>query len=378
MLTPWLILAAWRLRNTGYILCLALPSIFLFGTYIKHAFPIIAGAILFFLWMERLSADSQKKEKIRIKHILRSDLPLFLSGIIYITLRHYLFNLESSPIHHVGQEYRFSSQAIIGSDSISPIMASGNIDIIFRLIKRAPEALRQNLDLIILLVSPLAVGLYIWLSTRQSRLLRLAGITSIAYVVCMVWLHFSGASVDNANRHFQIPGVLLTACLAAQTARGDWQGKIAKLVVVGSILVGGWTLAKRSVFLHYSTHPTIQHLSMRVSKEVMEKLEEIAADPREKIIAITVPMQAVYFHFTNHSSTRFIYITHATRQLHESHKGKIPYIIIPHRKEMLEENRLSRTCFVDYNEDEWETHVIDDWIFSEAKTVNSASHQSGN
>jgi len=145
MLTPWLILAAWRLRNGGYILCLALPSIFLFGTYIKHAFPIIAGAILLFLWMERLSEDSQKKKKISIKHILRSHLPLFLSGIVYIALRHYLFNFENSPVHHVGQEYRFPPQTIISSDSISPIMASGNIDIIFRLIKRAPERFRQSI-----------------------------------------------------------------------------------------------------------------------------------------------------------------------------------------------------------------------------------------
>jgi len=84
MLTPWLMLTAWRLRRCGYILCLALPSLFLLGTYIKHMFPIIAGAILLFLWMQRLSEDSRKEGKVSIKDVIRSDLPLFLSGIIYI------------------------------------------------------------------------------------------------------------------------------------------------------------------------------------------------------------------------------------------------------------------------------------------------------
>jgi len=373
MLTPWLILTAWRLRNCGYILCLALPSIFLLGTYIKHAFPIIAGAILLLLWMDRLSEDSRKKGKLRIKDILHSDLPLLLSGAIYIVLRYSLFNLENSPTHHVGQEYNFSPQTIISSNSIGPIMASGNIDAVSRLIKRAPETLRETLDLILLLVSPLTIGFYIWLSTKRSGLLRLAGIASIAYVICIAWFHFSGVSVDDSIRHFQIPGILLTACLAAQTAREGWQGKIAKLVVVGSILAGGWTLTKRSVFLQDYTLPTIQHLGMKASKEVLEKLEEIAADPRDKIVAITVPMQAVYFHFTSHSSTRFIFITHATRQLHEPHKGNVPYIIIPHHKGQLEENRLSRACFVDYNENEWDTYIVGDWIFSEVRPVHSDS-----
>jgi len=377
MLTPWLILAAWRLRNTGYILCLALPSIFLFGTYIKHAFPIIAGAILFFLWMERLSADSQKKGKIRIKHILRSDLPLFLSGIIYIILRHCLLNFETSPIQHSGQGYNFSFKTIIGSSSLNPILVTGNMEVVFYIIQRFSTALKNNLEPILFLLSLLAIGFYYRLSTRQSPLLRLAGIISLACVICIASLHFSGVAIGSGSRYFQIPGVLLIACLGAQTTAKGWQGIIAKFVIISSVLVGGWTLARRSIFFQSFTYPTIQHLSTKGPREVLEILEKISAEPGEKLIAITEPMQAVQLHFTSHPSTRFIYITDATRRLHEPNKGRVPRIIIPHPKEKFEENRQTRACFVDYKDDEWETYMIGDWIFSEARIVNSASHQSG-
>jgi len=227
------------------------------------------------------------------------------------------------------------------------------------------------------LLSPFAIGLYLWLFTKRIPLLRLAGITSLISAICIAILHFSDAAIDNASRHFQISGVLLTACLATRTAVKGWQGKIARLVIVGSVLVGSWTIARRSVFFQSFTSPTIQHLRIQESGGVVEILKKISAEPGDKLIAITEPIHAVYLHFTSHSSTRFFYITDATRSLHEPYKGRIPRIIIPHSKERFEENKQTRAYFVDYSEDDWETYMVDDWIFSEARTVNSIDHQSG-
>jgi len=373
MITPWLIFAAWKLRNSGYILCLTLPLLFLLGTYIKHAFPMIAGAILLFLWAERISEDKEKGIKLSVRSIIHSGSPLLFSGLIYLLLRHLLFNFKGSPIQYTGQGYDFSFNTIVITASSNPTIATGNTEALLRIFKILLEKTEWNFEFIFYLIAPVALGSYVWLSTRRLPLLRLSGIVSLACVICIALLHFSGAAVDNGSRHFQIPGMLLITCLAAQANTKGWRGQITKIVIISSIIAGGWTLARRSVTSQSFTYPIIQNLSAKIPQDVFNRIQEVAMEPGEKLIAITEPIQAVYLHFITHSSTRFLYMTDMDRKLSKPHRGRVPRIIIPHPRDQLEANKQTRERLIDYHQDEWRLYGVGDWIFAEAGEAGLAT-----
>jgi len=244
-LWPWVALIAWHLRNNNVLLVCVLPLLFLVGTFIKHSFAIYSLCIIAFLGIDKLSKIRGLRDESTlgaVRKLIAIPIPLITAGVLYIGLRHYIIDTSTSP--ELGASYyTYSIKEIWSQVSNSPLLSAFEVRslplrIWSKLLKVEPEVLRDKLTPLLILISPISVSTYLFLTSRKNPLARFSGITAIISVLVYCYLHLIGYAISLEDRHYKQAGSLLLATIAVVSVGKGRFAILARSTIIAAIAWG--------------------------------------------------------------------------------------------------------------------------------------------
>jgi len=372
-LLPWVVLIAWKLRNHSLLSFLVLPWVFLLGSFIKHSFAIHAICIISFLFLEttKSTLNSSERRKKDLQVIIRKGLLLSATGIAYIVLQSSFITKETaSPINPAVNEDLFSLSTYLGYSSWAPLLAPWGLGTLmemyiprfFDLEMRALVYLGPLLSML----SPLAIGFYIWLSFGKKPLTRLAGVSALLTSGIHFFIYHSGGIIELRDRYYQFPAFLFLAVAATQIFQNRWRGYLGKFLVGGAILIGTVNLIRGSIMnKNWRYHDTKANIAHLIPDAVAQKIEDLISKSEYSIIIRGV---APHLNTPINPSIGIMVFDAREGPRYGSIRGRVPLIVSAHW------DKLPISRFKDYSEEEWETYEIESWIIQAATTPNSTIH----
>jgi len=206
---PWVVIIAWKLRNNNLFLVLLLPFLLLLGSFIKHSFSIHSICIITFIWLEKsreILSSSDSRTAI-LRKLIKITTPLLATGIIYILLRDHFIEKTISPVSHDQTQPLFSLPTYLGYSVWGPLFAPWAIGsltdrIAPRLFDLGGVRIWSHLGWTLSTLSPLAIGFYVWLSSRKLLLHRLAGITALLTSILHFLIYHFGGIIELRDRYY--------------------------------------------------------------------------------------------------------------------------------------------------------------------------------
>jgi len=372
---PWIVLVAYKLRNRNLLLILLLPPLFLLGSFIKHSFAIHSICILSFLWSEKSRECLSPSDKIikNVKKSLKIVAPLFAIGIIYIVLRHYFIETESTPLRSGQPLFSFSTS--LGYSAWGPLMAPWGIGSLAdrlgpHLFELNGARIWEHLGPILSILSPLAIGFYAWLSLRKSPLICLTGVVALLTALIHFYIYHSGGVIELRDRYYQFPAFLFLAVAATYIYQSGWKMRTARILLGGSILIGAANIVQSG--LASKKWIPINHkmgVATFAPDSVIEEIYTLLNEAADSVLVISTPSLDAHLSLYPLYSTRILATYGNGREfnLAESFNGYAPLIVIAFPKELILKAKNCASRFVDYPEDEWESHESGNWVFLKTK-----------
>jgi len=370
-LLPWIVLIAWKLRSRPILSFLFLPWAFLLGSFIKHAFAIHSICIILFLFLETSRHTpnlSDKKTEVVLRTISKA-FPLVAIGFVYIFLRYHFITRESpSPTNPTIGEDLFNLPTYLGYSAWGPLLAPWGMGTLIDMY--APRFLNLNVRVweylgpLLSLLSPVAIGFYIWLSFGKTPLTRLAGITALVTSGIHFYIYHSGGVIELRDRYYQFPAFLFLAVAAMQVLQSEWRRSVARLVLGGAILIGTGNLI-RGVRANRSWEYRVpkMEVSSHIPNAVIEEIYTLVSNSEDSIIVSPTPILRPHLNASLSPSIRFVAFDKREGPVYESISGRVPLIVSAH---LTAWPSPPIALFKDYSEDEWETYEIQTWTIQRA------------
>jgi len=324
------------------------PLIFLFGSFIKHSFAICAICIITFLWLEK-NGDTLNPVKWKFETLRKSvqmSLPLLLTGVIYILLRHCLIDKVVSPVNPlIKSAPLFPLSTYLGYSAWAPLFSTWGIASLIG--KFVPRFFDLNgvrplihLGLLLSFLSPIPIGLYIWLSLRKAALFRLSGITAILTSGIHFFLYHQGGVIELRDRYYQFPGFLLLAICASQIFQTGWRCHLPRFILTGGILIGALSLVQGSfASKSWASYNSQMGISTNIPPAVRQEIYALANDSEDCILVTDTPILEAELAVFRPPATRFMAAFPPEYIDSQSFHGRAPLIIIIYPENHEQEGR---------------------------------------
>ncbi len=366
---PWIAWAATRLADKPGWLLLALPPLFLIGTFLKLSFPLSALALCAGLWLGRDDPPWRINGRaLRLAGVLGASFALFYAVLWVLFLSH-------GPTPGEAGQVMYSWPLVLGFSFTGPLMATGAFG---SLISRAvffPEApLLDNWNqiggLLCLLVAP-AVALYVfvWKHVPGARYRGMFLGFGVGYAVLLAWLYYRGASISMDDRHFRPAAIVLIPGLvqAGWMTRSAWLRRFLIAVALLAIAYGLAGFVNRVRYIRSVDNVGARGFTQsgipRSALGLLHSLDMTAPAPDKSIFYVTSPAIALDF-----SRVRTIR-THAEQESPASlsamhYKGRVDnLLIIKSGLTSAGQIKAILDSFVSYDQSSWRCHDESDCRF---------------
>jgi len=347
-----------------------MPLLFLLGSFSKHSFAIYGLALLAFLWIEAL-----RRAPHQIPARIWTTLPFVVAGVLYLIGRHFLFDQGVSPAGPGQVEHSFT--ATWGFSAIAPALAAtgaGSIaGRVFFLFGMPFEEAWNKLAWPLLILSPLPLGIYVWLSMKSRPLERFAGLTCLCAFAMLFVLMWRGGSISLEERHYRPAAALLIAVIGATCAAPSRRLALrARLAISAIVLFGLAAMLQRHISMRSATYPAGDGSGIAdMPPCVLAETREIAVHTAVNGSLVYLPTPALgpivpqgRLLVTDLLDRNAVWI--AAQNWH----GRVPLLTLVLPVQLANDGRAAmlRASFVDYAPIDWTRHTVDNWDFWQART----------
>lgn len=366
---PWLVLAAWRLRDRPVMQMLLLPPLLLIGSFAKHSFAVYALGLLLFLWWEAVRTHPRSFRKWGL-----AALPLIIVGLLYAVARLLLLPTGPSPADF-GQLHRTLTESL-GFAAHGPLFAAvGGGRFINRLFMHAGFFLEtgwQRFAPIFAVLAPISLALYVGLIRSSRPLLRLAGIMALTASAVLCFLYARGSFISLDDRHFRPAGVLILAslsCVAITAARPSLR-LFTKALLVLVVGFGVGSALQRRHIVGPSIFPTEQRTAIEafppVAQAELKRLDTALAHS-DAIIYLPVAELSPLVQSTRLIVTDAFY-TDGIWRAEGPRRGRVSAVslILPSAFGHDHRGQSLRDSFLDYPAAAWSCRTVEGWDFWQA------------
>ena len=366
--TPWLLLVAVAARNSGALSALLFPLLFLFGTFLKLTFPVVAlGLLLFWLvtrygWVPRL-------DRARLR-----DAALFaLSLAVSISLLYWIF-LQYGETGFSRQSHNRTFSLAVSFAFDAPFLSAFSLGTFLdRIILYPLHPLVSSYEAVdpwLWLLVPFALWTYVLaLRHAPTPLYRdLLASLLLALIGTFVWFYWRGSEVGFSDRYYRPAGFLLLPALI-----GAWRERDRVVrIFLGSLFAFSLAYGLASFLLR--THHLRQHASVgargfsqpNITPPALVALDQINARLPAGSALVHVPTIELALEVTRQrrSSGHGLHDTaeDLARQLYHGRPG---CVVVPLPDVFAADGRADRVLdsFVDLPHSQWHSYATGDWRF---------------
>lgn len=367
---PWIAWTTWKLMPHPVIFSLGLPILFLLGSFAKHSFAVYGLALLVFLWVEAL-----RRTPHRIPAKIGATMPFVIAGLLYMIGRQFLFDQGVSPSDPGQIEHPFA--VTWGFGAIAPVLAATGagsaIGRIFFVLGMTFEEGWNKLSWPLLILSPLPLVIYAWLSMRLRPLERFAGVACLSAFAVLFVLMWRGGSISLEDRHYRPAAALLIAVIgSACTAPSHRLALWARFTISAIVIFGLAAMLQRHISMRTNTYPAGDGSGLAdMPSRVLAKTREIAATNTSDGSLIYLPTPALGPVVPQGRLLVTDLLARDATWIASQHwHGRVPLLtlILPVRLANDGRAAMLRSSFVDYAPTDWTRRTIDDWDFWQART----------
>ncbi|MCF7688806.1 MAG: hypothetical protein K9N01_10940 [Cephaloticoccus sp.] len=298
---PWIAWAVMWLAVRPIWLFLAIPPLFLLGTFLKLSFPLVALSLCAGLWL-----GCVLKPVLRAGRIWQLAIGLTVAFVAYYCVLWILF-LSRGPSPGDPGQVAYTWPLVFGFSCTGPMMAIGAFDsLIARAVFFPGSALLsgwEQLGWILCALAGPAIVLYLiaYKSAPTSQYRGMLMGFVVSYIVLFTWLYLRGASVSTDDRHFRpaaiilIPGVV-QVFLNTQAA---WLRRVLAGIALLAATYGLAGFINRAHYIVSLDNTGLRGFTQNnlspAATAILKKLGHFSSDPTNFIVYVTSPEIALEF-----------------------------------------------------------------------------------